>query len=225
MKFKRMKTLIKLSLVGLFLLLPTCIYADQPIRYGVVGGVNVSSIHASGTDYKAGFHVGGKMDVLISNNWYLDVSALFSMKGWKSTQYLHYFEEEILETDKYTLNNYYFEVPIHAMYKIQVSPKVSINLSAGPYLGLGLFGKVHVKAKTSSYSDLGKTLEEAKDSASLYKSGSGDKRFDFGIGAKVGVEINKKFQISAGYDWGFLKSNSGDDSQNRNIPISFTYIF
>jgi hypothetical protein len=74
----------------------------------------------------------------------------------------------------------------------------------------------------------------------LYKTNLSDefKRFDFGLGLRIGAEIKQKYSLSLGYDFGLLNCwNSnywGDEDEdidlvntvkNRNFYISLGYKF
>lgn len=51
------------------------------------------------------------------------------------------------------------------------------------------------------------------------------KRFDLGLGLKTGVEFNQRHQVAISYDWGLLETIDNSDWKNRNLMISFSYMF
>jgi hypothetical protein len=53
------------------------------------------------------------------------------------------------------------------------------------------------------------------------------KRFDVGIGAKIGAEFAKHYQISLGYDHGLnnVFKDTDESSKNRNFTVSVAYMF
>lgn len=53
----------------------------------------------------------------------------------------------------------------------------------------------------------------------------GFKRFDFGLGLKAGVEFNKKYQVALSYDFGLIDVQKDLGMKNRNLMISFGYMF
>ena len=53
----------------------------------------------------------------------------------------------------------------------------------------------------------------------------GFKRFDFGLGLKAGVEFNKKYQAALSYDFGLIDVQKDLGMKNRNLMISFGYMF
>lgn len=170
----------------------------QELRWGAVAGLNVSKYALSGTDNRAGFHLGAKAELglpEVTNGLYLDFQALISMKGAK--------------VDDLKFNPVYLEIPVHVGYKYAFSDKVAVFGNFGPYIAIGLGGKI-------KYDD-----ESVK-----YFGDDGYDRFDFGLGLKVGAEFNQKIQVSLGYDWGLLEGASDtEDMKNRNLMISVGYMF
>lgn len=199
--------------IVLFLfLLSTLSYANaiEPIRWGAVAGVNVSNNSTDAANNKIGFHVGGKAELAITNHFYLESLLLFTQKGYKADSFVNSEGNPI----KFKYTNYYIELPIHAGYKVRTNDDLSIFVSGGGYLGVGLFGKLKNEISGQSIS------------TDLYKNNRGDKRFDCGLGLKAGVEIVKKIQISAGYDLGLININKYiSDYKNRNLSISCAYLF
>lgn len=184
--------------------------AGEPIRYGVVGGMNVSSLKMDGADNRLGFHLGGKAELALPSNFFLEGSLLFTQKGYESKNYINVDQNLV----KWYLSSYYLELPVHLGYKLAVARDWSLLVSGGAYLGYGLFGK----RKT--------TVAGTSNSTNLYKKYSGDKRFDAGLGLKAGVEFKQKIQLTASYDWGLLKANKhSKDAKNRNVMISVGYLF
>ena len=54
------------------------------------------------------------------------------------------------------------------------------------------------------------------------------KRFDYGVGGRIGVEYAKHVQLSVGYDWGLKNLKTKEypmDYKNRSLDVSFTYVF
>lgn len=97
-----------------------------------------------------------------------------------------------------------------------LSKKVSVFVNAGPYLGIGLFGKYNMTTSNTN-------ITVANNIFNDYL-----KRFEYGIGGKIGIEYAKHIQLSVGYDWGLknLKTNMYPmDYKNRSFEISCTYIF
>ncbi|WP_294611931.1 porin family protein [uncultured Bacteroides sp.] len=182
--------------------------AQDNLRWGVTLGLNSSNFSNDAFSSKVGFHAGAKAEVglpQIAEGVYLDLGALLSLKGAKA----NFVSYDI----KY--NPCYLEIPVHMGYKYAVNENFSVFGNAGPYLAIGLFGKV----KTDGI-DLSDTSDNVFD-----EDGGGMKRFDLGIGLKFGVEFCKKYQIAFGYDWGLIDNADHIDNKNRNMMISLSYMF
>lgn len=206
----------------LCILIPHTIQAINPIQWGVTIGASRSTIKDnpySSVDPKWGFHGGVKAILPLQGFFYLEGSALFSGKGYKADWYVNNDQPPAGTPSnenggsELTRTSYYLDIPIHIGYKYPFIHGVSLYASVGPYVGVGLLGKEETHSGTY------------KESVDLYETGSGDKRFDFGMGFRVGAELGNHFQLGFGYDWGFIKSSVDDDSQNRNLLFSLSYLF
>lgn len=190
--------------------------AAMPVKWGAVAGLNLTDMKGDlGDKIKVGFHVGAKAELALTGNLFLDGRLLFTQKGYKSDNMHIWSEDGTTYPVERNAKNYYMELPIHIGYKFDLHKDFSIFISGGGYLGLGMFGKDKFK------------YNGQKESYDLYKSGRGDKRFDCGIGARAGVEVVKKVQISASYDFGLTNINkySYGGAKHRNLMISCAYLF
>lgn len=206
------------------------INAQESLKWGVVAGMNVSKMSATGLDSKIGYHVGVRAELglpQVANGLYLDAAALLSSKGAKT-------DMGDLGNQKISAN--YLEIPIHIGYKYAVNDNFSVFGSFGPYFGYGLFGKT--KVEELDYDD---DYELIKTSSKYDTFGNdGLKRFDCGLGFNIGVELKKTYRVSLGYDFGLTetyksKFDAGDENyeeldlgsgaKNRNLTISVAYMF
>jgi hypothetical protein len=53
------------------------------------------------------------------------------------------------------------------------------------------------------------------------------KRFDWGVGFKVGMEFMKHLQLQTGFDWGLKDPSTGNErtGENKNFFISLGVMF
>ena len=178
--------------------------------------MNVSKYTITGFDSRIGFHAGVKAELGLSqeaSGAYMDFAALLTLKGAKV-------DGGSLASIKF--NPYYLEVPVHVGYKYAVNDDFALFGSVGPYIAVGLFGKVKAKVD-GSIADL---EELDTDSASEDIFGNdGLKRFDFGLGLKAGVEFSKKYQFAISYDFGLVEVAKDLGMKNRNLMISLGYMF
>ena len=84
---------------------------------------------------------------------------------------------------------YYLNIPIHAGYKMALNYNLNLSLSAGPYIGIGLWGK-----GTSKITTKGNVPAELNIAPGEYKidnifKDSDIRRFEIGIGVKAGLEF------------------------------------
>lgn len=184
----------------------------QELRWGVTGGFNLSS--PTNYDSRAGYNIGLKGEYSFRENkgFYLDWGVSLSQKGWESDWY---YDQQTKASTQWKTNAHYLNIPVHVGYKIPLEDKFSLFASVGPYFGAGLFGK---------YKAVSDKLETtlAKNVFDDYMN-----RFDWGLGARIGVECMKHFQVSVGYDWGMkkIRHDKLNDSKNRNLDVSVTYLF
>ena len=157
-----------------------------------VAGLNFSTINRSGVNFRPGFHAGirGTMEIpTVTDGFYVNAAAMFSLRGFKA--------------DSVTFNPFYLDIPIHAGYKYEMDERFTVFAEAGPYLGVGLFGKA--------------------GGFNLFSDEVGYHRVDLGLGLHLGAEFNKRFAVSLGGDFGFLNVADGIHSKPRNIRVTVGY--
>ena len=190
--------------------------AQDNLKWGVMAGMNVSKYTITGFDSRIGFHAGVKAELGLSqeaSGAYMDFAALLTLKGVK-------IDGGSIASIKF--NPYYLEVPVHVGYKYAVNDDFALFGNVGPYIAVGLFGKVKAKVD-GNIADLG---ELGTNSASEDIFGDdGLKRFDFGLGLKAGVEFSKKYQLAISYDFGLVEVAKDLGMKNRNLMISLGYMF
>lgn len=175
---------------------------EQPVTLGVKAGVNLSTFGGNVNDAKTVFkyQVGVTADIAVTENFYILTGLDFQTKGSK-------YKPKEGSDIKY--NPMYLQVPVHVGYKFELSPDFKLVVNAGPYAAYGIGGKV----KGSGVSE------------SLF----GDnklKRFDYGVGAGIGVEYNR-ICLNVGYDFGLanISDAKGGKIRNRNAFITLGYKF
>ena len=150
----------------------------------VVAGMNLSNWGGIGS--KVGFHAGARFELALpslAKGVYTNAGLLLTSKGAKMDLGL---------LGKATANAYFLEVPIHIGYKYTINDNFAIFGEGGPYVGFGLFGNMKANSILGSSPSIS-TFDAIK-------------RFDVGLGLRVGVEFKKKYSLSVSYDWGLLNS-------------------
>ena len=172
---------------------------------------------------KSGFQVGLVADWPINDVLAIQPGARLSMQGF---------------TDKYISNGeavrkfslFYLQVPVYAQYRLNVAEDVNVLFQAGPYAGVGLFGRQSFTRKGKS-----QTLSDSQKKISFGNGVSDDiPTIDFGIGAGAGIEFFR-FQFMVAYDFGlnnplFYKKDAKSatynvDVRNHVLSATLTVIF
>lgn len=189
---KKIFTLIAAVIMGVG------VASAQGFSAEAVAGLNVSDWGGMGN--RVGFHAGIRGEYMTPvKGLYTNAAALFTLKGCKQD----YGDWGATRDDVY-----YVEFPIHVGYKYAVNNSFAVFGDAGPYLAVGLFGKTHVLSD-SDYADI--STDQTFDAA---------RRFDCGVGLRVGVEFFQRYSFSVGYDWGLLDSYLRDSE----IPGDWGYV-
>lgn len=211
----------------------------QESGFGVRASLNLSNVNnkytgevASGeskSDYeydfknRVGFNIGLIYDWGVSESFYIQPGLYFTTRGAKVKES----EEGYKYEEKWNLN--YLQLPILASYRIALSDNVKWHINAGPYLAVGLGGKVKWEEtdedgkNKGDYKAFGTTSEDSDEEK------GGLKRFDAGLSFGTGVSINK-FYVGLTYELGLI--NAADKKEwkdykmkNRNFSIGVGYNF
>ena len=207
--------------VCLFAFAAICANA-QEIKYGVTAGINFNSLSSNSNDARTGFHAGLKTEIDFNEKLYVNAGLMLTSKPWGD---LGITTPAWNKTDFWNATPYYLEIPVHVGYKLPVAKNVKIFAEAGPYMAIGLFGSGKYTEK--QYDEGFKNLIESKthDLEDPFKHNY-QKRFDWGLGGNIGVELFNHYQLSVGYDWG-LKEILGKNTsmKNKTFMISASYLF
>lgn len=216
-----------ITCVFLLILLGFTSTSVAQVRFGVKGGLNISSL----TSYDKVFRnkdLSEIIDIKIDNNkklgfnmgifaqievpytdFFIQPEVLFTNIGSKVEEKYNTVIDGISlsHKDKHTMNLNYLQMPIYAGYKLNMGA-ANFIFGAGPYFSYALWGS-----------------DDIFDNKEFG-------RFDAGLSAMVGIELDS-YQISFGYDLGLV--NIGKDKVwnnkkssslcNRDIKISFGYFF
>ena len=211
--------------------------------FGVKAGLNFNNISQSledsddeiGTLFNTGFHIGVVMDYGFSESWSFTTGLTYITKG-VSRDFEDVFDDEVSVEGSSSLTWNYLEIPLHITYKVN-----NLHVFAGPYIGLGLGGKL--------VDDFTLTFDGADpfvvDEESTFKPAFGEisendleedeeafNGMDFGLNLGVGYQVGPVL-ISLGYSLGLndiepkFEGQDKDDDKitNRVISLSGTYMF
>ena len=176
-------------------------------KFDVHAGMSMANITNSEADLKIGYSVGVGMDYAITDMWAFQTGLNFTSKGCKDSA------EEL----KAKLNPVYLDIPLLAAIKLPISEGNTFVINAGPYVGVGLGGKM--------------TIEEggAEVGAKLFKKIDGAdeammNRFAVGLQYGVGFELGYKYLLNLTGQYGFTNmiKDSWAHENNKNLAFLIT---
>lgn len=180
----------------------------QDVRFGAKAGVNFASIggdFTDGVDGTTGFHIGGLVELMLTDNFSVQPEVLYSAQGAESEET----DGGITVTSKLKLD--YINIPIMAKYYVTEG----LALEAGPQVGF--------LASANSEVEFGGETEETD--ISDFTSG-----LDLGVGAGASYRLDMGVFFGARYVLGLSNINDYDGSddvkqQNNVIQVSVGYSF
>ena len=214
-----MKILFKLTILTLFLLGGMRTMAQT---LEVKSGLNLSTMYYKnqGGTYSdhfklaPGFILGITKEFPISESFSFEPGLLFSSKGYKIDTYypVPTSSGEYLPIDERAVLNY-IEIPLSLKLTTSIK-KVQFFGAIGPYLALGLSGKI--SREEFDIVDPGTIVYDGTVdyTGEMDKDGQW-KRFDYGMQAGIGVIIQRiAFRIN--YSYGLANIAQYEDSTNKN---------
>ena len=205
--------------------------ASQGITWSIRTGLNVSNItdlDDGDMNYKAkaGFHLGVLADIpvpMVIDGFSVQSGLFYTMRGAK------YKESENEEGYKYKytekIASHYFQIPVYWSYKYDFG-SVAVSAFTGPYIAVGLGGKVKEKYEEEYNGE----KEKGSEKYDLFGKDKDDsrnfKRFDFGWSLGAGVTFDRIY-VGLQYDFGFINMVREGDAhpKNRNFSLSVGYSF
>lgn len=203
-------------LMAFFMLLGMSANA-QNFKFGATVGLNVNRVagEAKPHETRLGYRIGGTAIYNFTNSdncWYASASLLLSQKGFNHQ--IAWVEENYAYNGHTNIT--YLQIPIVAGKNWKVAKNFGLFAETGPYIGIGLFGKM-------------KSEEGSKISCSTSKvfSEQMQRRIDCGWALNVGAMVANHVKIGIGYDYGItnLVSHGASTLYNRAATASVSYIF
>jgi len=179
-------------------------YRDRARTYfGLRIGLSASTVSSDdasldGGSMKAGLSVGAILGVQLSNSTplCLETGLLYVEKGGKG----------VYANKNFTYNLNYLEIPFLLKFKVYPSVDWSIQPFLGPYIGIGVGGKIKDYGDRAAYSSF---------------SDGNFRSFDAGLRAGVGCQYNILY-MELGYDLGLsnICYDNFDTSRNGALFVN-----
>jgi len=218
------------TILLLILLCITATHTFSQVKYGVKVGLNLTKLsdkdnegtYSNEYKMKTGFHFGVTAEVPFSESFSFEPGLIYSLRGFTTSRKSAVSGEQPVEP-KLTMYLNYLVIPLNAIYKIRVG-KSKIFISAGPYLGYALSGKL--KADTAWFGING---DQPERKVLIGNNSTNDiKPFDYGFNLGAGIEL---YPVTLGAQYGFSISNIapandyGRQLKNKIISFALSYKF
>ena len=194
---------------------------DKKVSFSVGGGLNICGI-AGDVDANSGvgFNAGAGVDFNIARNFGINSGLYLTLKGGSKT-YTR-INPQVVTADELSISSYYFQIPVLASGRIHLGNNVRWDINAGPYIAVGVFGKMKAKVSAAVKDEIlyGETSYDTFGSAKKQL-----KRFDWGIA--VGTKFNfRRWCIGIQYEHGLYDiSNDNSKIRNWNVNTSAAFLF
>ena len=155
------------------------------------------------------------MDYAFNETWSFQSGLMFTAKGAK-------LDDSNTDTK---LKPVYMDIPLQAAVKFGLGENVKLVINAGPYVSVGLGGKIASKVGSISvdkkiFSDDSKFNELTDGRYANLKA----KRFDAGIQYGIGAEFGN-ILLNLNCQYGFVSPFKNSDSKNVGLVLTAGYRF
>lgn len=205
----------KLFLFVVAIVVTTSVTEAQEVRIGAKGGVNFATF--SGDDLgdvksRTGFHIGGLVEVPISEKFAIQPEVLYTSQGSKYSEKGSELGVEYAYDIEQKLD--YIQVPVMAKFYVIDG----LSLEAGPQVSFLTSSKLDYEGTLGGVTVSGE--EDLDDVSSI----------DFSVGAGASYRLPMGLFFTARYNFGLGNVNDASDAddrkiQNRVAQISVGYSF
>lgn len=212
-----MKKIAKLLAVVVLCGIATELYAQE---YGIKAGLNLANIYSTlngnvvsdNYEINTGFHIGLTAEYPIAKSISFETGLMLSTKGYSVK------EDGFLADYSSTTNLYCFDIPLTAKAAYKIGG-IKVFANVGPYVGIGLSGKVSSDGNVLGISGSTESDVEWGDEGDF-------ERLDYGLTFGAGVEFGK-ISVGASYGLGLadISPSSYVETNNRVTSISLGYKF
>jgi hypothetical protein len=207
-----MKKVLFIAAVAVFGL--TSVQA-QDISFGAKAGVNLANLggDVEDADMKIGFHVGGVVEIPLSDQFSFAPELLFSTQGTKSeySETDTFFGETVTYEYEEKLNLSYLNIPLMARYYVAEG----FSLEAGPQVGFLMSAKAE--------GDESVTIDGTTESESYSVDVKDElESLDFGLNFGAGFKMENGLFFQGRYNLGLANLTGNSDFKMTNQVIQFS---
>ena len=121
----------------------SCLPASAQLRFGIKGGLDVTSMSLSSdvvsSDNRQGFYIGPTAKLsLLDTGFGLDASALYDQRSGKIE--MAYGNEQIVNDHEESLTQKQIAIPVNLRYAFGIGSTANVFLFAGPQFGFNVGG-------------------------------------------------------------------------------------
>lgn len=192
---------------------------DKTVTLGARMGWNFASMAGKGSNYfdgRKGVAFGAEVDVNLIKSFSINTGLYFTMKG-ASMDVETQVDDMMGIKAKATWAVNFLELPLYASYHLRFTPDSDLQIFAGPYFGVGVYGKYGIKMRDSEgYS---------KEKVSLFSKSQGYHRWQAGIGLGASYTYGDHYVVGLQYQWGVSDMAELIDRQWNLFQLTIGYNF
>jgi len=188
--------------------------ANLKAQWSVTPEVGVASIKSNGfgdNDWIFGIKAGLGLGYQFNTSMSVKSGLYYAQSGYSLDKINKIGGEYYVDNLDIKLRRNFLQIPFMFNYSCPLSKNVLLNFAAGPYIALSVKDDWKGSALVETY------MPEMKDC----------RKFDWGISASTGIEINKRWVINLNYDLSLGEEypNDGLNANYHTVSLSVGYKF
>lgn len=182
---------------------------DNPVSVGFKAGTSLSNYRLKGNmkGFDSKMKIGGSVGGFIK----YDVNQNFALQSGIDVYYRTSKLESATDKTSSKIKSFGVELPVYGILQGELGGGKAF-IGAGPYVGYGISTKSNGVNLFKNNSEAGKPNMN---------------RFDYGLGAIIGYDFDKNWQINANYQFGLadLHKGKGGSMKSHGASIGLAYKF
>jgi hypothetical protein len=196
-------------------------------QVSILGGLSLSNMAARDKDevyseelkMNPGFHLGAQLSFPVSKQLSIETGLVANTRGYRTSFEDNYFEDNFKARVNATL--YYLDLPIIGKFTADLG-KIKLQGYAGPYIGLGLSGKI--KSKITFNGETEHHERKVQWGSEPYIDDL--KRLDYGLNFGIGCSF-ESYQLAIMYGMGLANvspyTENGLKISHKQLRLSVGY--